>query len=311
MTPAEYLYQAGSNKWGPLGGALLYYPGAFTDTGPLELLINARFHGEGDSLDFPIAAIYVDVEASSDQAGEFCDSIMQRFATDKYQITPLQPDHFGKTRADFYPKEHDPYYAEIDGYAGHYPIPDNLYFGTRLTFPGINLSLIYLKAEAIQTYRLLQGLQIYPNIIALQDHGYGGQFATYYGNSLLHRAAKKAPNFLYIEQNQDMWPGYIQASAPHVDEGQMHNFPRVLGVNKAYLERERYSNRVYIDAKTRQGCRDEQWQYLSGLLGQSWRLKDRKSKGYHSLRLEIWSVELSTGIDKEIIFDVSNSFNSN
>jgi hypothetical protein len=311
MTPAEYLYQAGSNRWGPLGGAILFYPGGFTDTGPLELLINARFHGEGDLLGFPVTAIYVDAVASPNQVGEFCDAIMQRFSADGYQRTLLQPDHFGKTRADFYPKERDPYFAAIDNYAGHYPIPDDLYFGERVSFPSIQLSLIYLKAEAIQTYRILQSLQIYPNIVVLQDHGYGGQFATYYGDSLLYRAAKSKPNFLYIEQGQEMWPGFVQASTPHIDHGQMHDYPRVLGVNQIYLEQERYSNRVYIGARTRQDCRDEQWQYLNsafGQNGQSWILKKKRSKQFYSLRLEIWEVELSTGISKEIIFDISKSF---
>lgn len=312
LNPAEYLFQSGPNKWGPLGTALLYYPGGYTDTGPLELLVNARLHGEGDPWDFPITAIYVDVEASPDQVGEFCDAIMQLFSADGYQRTVLQSDHFGKRRADFYPKAHDPFFASIAEYAGRYPIPDDLYFGERITFPSINLNLIYLKTEAIQTYRLLQSLHIQPNIIALQDHGgYGGQFATYYGDSLLYRAAKTAPNFIYIEEGQEMWPGFIGVSTPHTDDGQMHDYARLLGVNQAYLDIERYSNRVYIGALTRQDCRDEQWQYLSGVLGQvgqDWVLKDKRSKRFQSLRLEVWDVELPAGMSKEIIFDVTKSF---
>jgi hypothetical protein len=235
LSPLDYLRQLGAAKWGsPVEVGCLYYPGAYLDTGPLELLLRSRSACASDPFDSFATAIYVDIIITEDLISQLVNRIKRIFQIGTAIPFPLQPQDFGGLSAqDFYPRRNDPFFTSEQHYANHYQPDLGGFFGIKILFPEIGFSLIYLKAEGIQSYRTLLKAKVVPNIVVLQDHGvFGFQHATFYRGSLLNKAAKPLPNYLYIAEAGDPWDGYERVSASYVDMGQAHQHARCLYARK-------------------------------------------------------------------------------
>lgn len=236
MLPIEYLYNAGDCRWGnPSAAACLYYPGAFTDTGPLDLILRSRSSHGGHPYDSSATAIYVDINITPDTINQLIDRIKYLYLTNTALVTEISPGDFGPYEfADFLPGENDPFFESFPDYAQEYALLDDGFFGIRAYFPEIQFMLIYIKAEGIQAYRVLQKAKIYPNIVVLQDHGpWGYQFATFYGESLLYKASKVLPRYLYLASGGDPWPGFQLITDGYCDQGQEHRYERYLCARKS------------------------------------------------------------------------------
>jgi hypothetical protein len=222
MEPNEYLFSKEFRGFGPEGIATLFYPGGFTDYGPLDLLVNHSSSAE--ALSNGIVAIYADYWMTFDVLDQFVHKLIRRYQAECNEPIELTPQDFRVKSIDaFYPK------AWSDHQRNFYKEANQTQLGFRYFFPTINLTLIYLKADAIETYKILEKAKIYPNFVVLQDHGgFGGGWVDFGGESALYKAVKLKPQYLYVADNTEVWPGYLQVTEGFRDEGQMHNFSRVL-----------------------------------------------------------------------------------
>lgn len=236
LSPLNYLRQLGVDKWGgPIEAGCLYYPGAHLDTGPLELLLRCRSANALEPFDSFATAIYVDINITEQSIWQLVDRIKRIFQISTVVPFPLLPKDFGGLSAqDFYPKLDDPFFKSEQNYANYYQPDLDGFFGIKIVFPEIGFALIYLKAEGIQAYRTLLKVKVVPNILVLQDHGvFGFQHATFYRGSLLNKAAKLLPQYLYIDVAGDPWSGYERVSTSYVDRGQDHQHARCLYARKS------------------------------------------------------------------------------
>ncbi|MBU3587756.1 hypothetical protein ICN30_07910 [Polynucleobacter sp. 31A-FELB] len=240
MLPIKYLHEAGGNRWGnPVESACLYYPGAYTDTGPLDLILRSRSATGQAPFDSLATAIYVDINITPDVIEQLIDRVKRLYSTNVVLVNDLLPADFGAFQySDFFPNPNDSFYASTPDYAQEYALENQNFFGLRAFFPEIQFHLIYLRAEGIQAYRALQKAKVYPNIVVLQDHGpWGFQFATFYGDCLLYKAAKKLPRYLYLATEGESWPGYERVTDGYCDEGQEHRYERYLAAGKSVVAR--------------------------------------------------------------------------
>jgi len=225
-SPGEYL--SNPIHWGLRGGPTLFYGACGMDYGPLDLFLSPHQH-----LD-QMTAIYVDNALPIDELRRFIKAIARRYASASHNIreTQLSPESLGLKHADFFPKLNDAQYPE--GYAQFFEEFEKDFFGYRFHFQDIGLTLIYLKTEVIQTFRIFQKkLKIYPDLLVLHEHNwFNFPFA---GDSLMYRSARVKPRFIYVADNTQPWPGYTKVSEPFIDEGQQHPVPRTL-----YLENTHY-----------------------------------------------------------------------
>ena len=239
-SPLDYLRNAGISRWGsPADSGCLYYPGAYLDTGPLELLLRSRSVSANEPIDSFATAIYVDINITKDFIKQLVDRIKRLFQRNIAIPFSLDPYDFGGlSKEDFFPKLGDPFFDSVPNYADQYHIEGDEFFGIKILFPEIGFALIYLRAEGIQAYRALLQAKVYPNMAVLQDHGvFGFQHATFYGQSLLYKAAKPLPLYLYADIAGDPWPGYERVSTSYVDHGQEHNHARCLYVRKSKVRK--------------------------------------------------------------------------
>ena len=235
LPPLDYLRQLGLDKWGsPVESGCLYYPGAYLDTGPLELLLLSRSTSVYEPFDSFATAIYVDINITEELILQLVNRIKSIFQISTAIPFQLQPKDFGCVSAnDFYPQLDDLFFKSEPNYATHYQPGLEGFFGVKILFPEIGFALIYLKAEGIQAYRVLLRAKVAPNIVVLQDHGvFGFQHSTFYRGSLLNKAAKPLPQYLYIDVAGDPWAGYERVSQTYVDRGQDHRQARCLYVRK-------------------------------------------------------------------------------
>jgi hypothetical protein len=88
---------------------------------------------------------------------------------------------------------------------------------------GQKVELICLGTEAFQTYNILLNCGIIPDVIVIQDHGFGGNwnnntfgyYEDYSRNSLLYSISKSSlalPKLLFVGENTGPWPDFIQVS---------------------------------------------------------------------------------------------------
>ncbi len=226
LTPQEYLQKNRTYLWGPTNTITLYYPGAWQDYGPLDLVLG--WHRTRDA-QTPVVAIYVDYACTRGMVLQFAKAIESRYRTSIDDASELKPEVFGKKNIrDFYHKDMKP--KKVDQWIDA-QVDEDPFFGTRVFYSSINLTLIYLKTDAIETYQILQNQKIFPNIIVLQDHGLGGQWTRFCGDSMLYNVSKVKPTLLYV--HREPWPNYKPVSKYHIDKGQMHQFERRLYLSES------------------------------------------------------------------------------
>jgi len=212
MSPEEYFRSQDRQFFGISGRPVLFYPGAGLDLGPIEFLLS--------STDESVDAIYVDYGLHDVQIEILLRDIRNRlYLGEPKKISEIHPYDFGiKTIRSFYPSKRNCTDEEWNllQYWMPYPIIQD-WLGFRFFFD--RLTLVYIKADAIMTYRILQKNKIYPNIVVLQEHD-GGTWTNFGGNSKLYNAAHVKPQYLYVADNTQPWPEYFQRT----DEGSETDF---------------------------------------------------------------------------------------
>jgi len=92
------------------------------------------------------------------------------------------------------------------------------------------LAILVVGGDGIATYDALfcQAHSTPPAYaIVLQDHGFGGNWTHFGGDSLLWQlAAARPPPWLLVADNTQAWPAYERVSSP--DTGGMHGNARAL-----------------------------------------------------------------------------------
>jgi len=227
LEPLEYLDNP--IHWGLIGSRTLFYGACSTDYGPIDLFLTPDYHPH------QVTAIYVDNAIHLDELRRFVKTVARRYGSSgPTQEIQLTPEEFGLKHKDFYPKPTDTIYPE--GYASFFDEFEKDFLGYRFLFQDIGLTLVYLKAEVIQTFRLFQSkLKIYPDLLVLHDHNWMN--FPFSGDSLMYRSARVKPRFIYVANNGEPWPGYTQVAEPFIDQGQQFPVPRILYLEDKYYKK--------------------------------------------------------------------------
>ncbi len=197
----------------PREGLVLYYPGAGTDYGPLQHF----------ALNLDLAVVvYVDYLIKPAQIR----SMLRSVSATVPELQRISPRELGcRTWADFWPEpERSRMFAS----------PSRA-FGVQCDLqihPGRSTRLIYLATEGHQTFGRLLGTALQPDLVVLQDHGFGGNWCDFGGDSPMYRIAHEAdalPSLLFsADGNTRVWPGYEAVGEPMLLAGQMHAYRRCL-----------------------------------------------------------------------------------
>jgi hypothetical protein len=211
-------------------GSTFFYPGSYEDFGMIETF----------------------VEKSSIDCFIFVDYIDQRFDLDR--VSNCLPNYRIKSCREIFPSY---FHAEKwDEFWFDHPQsrdfgqPENAYaYLYELISPvsGKKFKLYYLGTDAIKTYEVLFNFGLIPDVILLQDHGFGGQWRQFkvypdseYGpaeESYLYTLVMKLgkpPKYLFAQhwdgefETISPWPEYIQVTDPIALGGDMHGFKRCL-----------------------------------------------------------------------------------
>ena len=197
----------------PREGLVLYYPGAGMDYGPLQhFALN---------LDLAVA-VYVDYLIRPEMIRDMLRSITPIVP----ELQRVSPRDLGcRAWADFWPGEERSLMFARPSRA----------FGVQCDLqihPGRSTRLIYLATEGHQTFGRLLGTALQPDLVVLQDHGFGGNWRDFGGTSPMYRmacAASALPPLLFSAgENTRVWPGYEAISEPTLLAGQMHDYRRTL-----------------------------------------------------------------------------------
>ena len=148
----------------PRDGLVLYYPGAGTDYGPLQhFALN---------LDLAVA-VYVDYLASPSTIREMLRSVSATEPT----LQRVTPKDLGcRTWADFWPEQERSLMFARPSRAFGFQCDLQIH-------PGRSTRLIYLVAEGHQTFGRLLGTALQPDLVVLQDHGFGGNWRDFGGRA--------------------------------------------------------------------------------------------------------------------------------
>jgi hypothetical protein len=136
----------------------------------------------------------------------------------------LHPSYYNsKTWEDFWTKEYIENRELLIGdisFINEYKI-----FNEKTSF-----KFIYFGTEAIATYKILLQNRILPDLLVIQDHGYGGNWTYFSQDSLLETLSKEYnfyPSYILIDKNQNVWNNYDKISET-VGRFGMHQDERVL-----------------------------------------------------------------------------------
>lgn len=211
-------------------GKTMFYPGSYEDFGMIETFV------EESSIDCFVFMDYIDQRFDFPRVSRCMPNMRIR------SWRELQPQDFGvQTWDDFWydhPQSRD-FGQPENAYAYVY---DCISPRSRKEF-----KLYYLGTDAIGTYEVLFNHGIIPDVILIQDHGFGGQWQQYkydvnsepgsYGDSFLFQFALNhncLPKYLFSQhwddehETPDPWPGYVQVTEPIALGGDMHTFKRSL-----------------------------------------------------------------------------------
>ncbi|MEN9905165.1 MAG: hypothetical protein RLZZ555_1730 [Pseudomonadota bacterium] len=192
---------------------MLYYPGAGMDYGPLQYF----------ALNHDLAvAVYVDYLVKP----EWIRSMLRSVSSIEPELHRIAPKDLGCHRwADFWPEDEN---------SRMFAKPTRA-FGLQCDLqihPGRSTRLIYLATEGHQTYRNLLGTALQPDLVVLQDHGFGGNWRDFGGESPMYRMAQAAgalpPLLFSAGENTRVWPGYRAIDEPILLAGQAHHYRRTL-----------------------------------------------------------------------------------
>ena len=187
-------------------GSVLYYPGGGTDFKTLKLFVEKTSINQVYYSDY--SANKLDIANLVSKLGEDWTLIHQ---------SDLKPKDFNQNKwSDFW------YNLES---AVEHGQPENAY-ALKLNFKndvlGKEFVFYYLGTEAIKTYHILLNNDIKPDVIVLQDHGFGGNW----DNQIFGFSENKIPKFygiskvsaslaqyIFVGENTKPWPEYKQLTS--------------------------------------------------------------------------------------------------
>lgn len=222
MSPEEYLHTIARKSFGVSGAPIIYYPGAGEDSGPIEMFLSSSDEG--------LIAVYADYHVQHEEIDRLIRKLTKYNRAECPKITELTPGDFGvKSARSFWPTRTGctEYEWERLQFETTLMSGDEL-FGMRFFFRQLHLTLIYLKTEAIQTLKVLQKNNLFPDLIVLEDPNYGGEWTPFGGDSKLFKAAKHKPKFIYVSHNTQPWPGYVPVTDGRIDSASCHRQERVI-----------------------------------------------------------------------------------
>src|SRR5574343_1509487 len=216
MNPVEYFRAKAGHAFGLDGRPVLFYPGSGSDSGPIDLMHEVSDEGG--------LSIYVDYNLNFDQVHALISKTQRAYGSGTPVVTELFPSDFGMARIkSFYPTRKDCTAEEWELFQFQMAHPQGGdWLGQRAFFPDRNFALICLKAEAVQSLKILLRNKIFPDIIVLEDANFGGEWTGFGGNSKLYEASKHKPKFIYVSENTQAWPGYKRVTESRVDEASCH-----------------------------------------------------------------------------------------
>lgn len=197
-------------------GPVLYYPGAGLDWGPL---LKFRRHAGVE------AFVYADYTRSRQEV-EGGLAAIPGYAIAR--LDRLEPVDLGACAwADLWHPE---------ALAGHHGNPETAFAFYAVLYSEAarqSATMLYLGTEAVQTYGFLWGERPQrPDVVVLQDHGWGGGWSHFGADHHLYRLASlNPPPFLYVGEGTESWPGYRQVSPFAGNEGE-HGIPRAVFVHE-------------------------------------------------------------------------------
>jgi hypothetical protein len=174
----------------------IYYPGAGNDFSPFQLF----------GLHASISTVYMADYGAEGQ------HVVQRLQSLAREVTVLQPNYFNRySWRDFM----------IDDVLGirQAALPGAIRIPFKLQEKMQNpFSLIYLTTEGVQTIKVLINNDIIPDVLVLQDHGFGSNWTEFYGiHSPLYKALEhNLPPYILKEPECAIWPGYSQVTTPYL-----------------------------------------------------------------------------------------------
>ena len=182
----------------------VYYPGAAIDFSPFQLF--------GKFIDG------VDVYYTDYMSIPEIDKVIKRLEGSINTCVLTPQDFMQENWVDFWPK-----YMSWTEMMGRDPKDA---WGRKFEFHSkeLNCTLTYLGTEGVQTAKVLCHNGLAPDVLVLQDHGYGGNYASFGGeNSFLHQAMQHClPKYILMdpkERNNPLWPGYEQVTQVYLPEG--------------------------------------------------------------------------------------------
>jgi len=189
----------------------LFYPGSGLDASAIVNLTQTM------DLDF---IIYADYITEIDQLEELKFKLRNNFFTcgDEIDVKPNFLNNKIKSWAEYWhPKSIGKYGSSDSAWAKIIPLK---------TPQGKTIHLLYMRTEAIRTYKLLNRYLGAAHVVVVQDHGLGCFWTDFGGYSKMYLSAKgslKLPEFLYLDELTKSWPHYIQ-HAPYEDCLDMFNY---------------------------------------------------------------------------------------
>lgn len=140
-----------------------------------------------------------------------------------YQLAVLSPQDFNKTMwSEFWANELE----HMEWVFGADNNSENAW-GRKVAFKHPkkteqNFDFYYLGTEGVKTAEILLENKIYPNLVVLQDHGYGGNWTSFGGaDSPLYKVmSNHLPEYLLAATpdtggNTHIWPGYEKVAQPN------------------------------------------------------------------------------------------------
>lgn len=207
-SPEEYL------RMNPVPGGLLYYPGSYTDTGPMKL-----FYEFGEVNRF----LHADYLAMKGEALGTTQWLWEKY---ERKVTDLGLETFGAgSWEDFW----DPQIRERrrDNIQKSHGVRQEVRTGPA----GEQVDFIFLHVDAIGAWKHLVRAGYKPDVVVLQDHGFGGNWGHFGGEREFYRAVQQAghwPEYLLVADNTRPWPGYRAMSSSGHQAGQMHGHHRAI-----------------------------------------------------------------------------------
>jgi len=204
---------------------IVYYPGSGYDGQPIRTFNNAHFAHVFINADYYIR--------KEDMAREFAreDCLRGYSLLDMQEITEdMLTPHGWRATCVVNPALARTFVADdFEPYCLAAVFQRNLWVGEE--HGASRILVIAIGADGIATYdALFANRGIAPDVLVVQDHGFGGNWASFGRNSILERIAIKSrtlPRYLCVEDHNP-WNGYkkLEGVAPEI--GGMHSNSRYL-----------------------------------------------------------------------------------